>query len=172
MAAANHRIDLDQLGLSPGQGTRLERDVDPGELELGGSPYAFAEGGVHARVDLSRTSTGYAMRLRFAGALAGPCVRCLEPAVLAIEIDVREVDQPASHDEELLSPYVSEGVLDLTAWAHDAVVLALPDKILCSADCAGLCPECGRDLNVEPHQHAAEIVDPRWAALAELRDRL
>jgi uncharacterized protein len=48
----------------------------------------------------------------------------------------------------------------------------LPDKILCRIDCAGLCPVCGRDLNLDPHGHDDEELDTRWAALSELRDRL
>jgi uncharacterized protein len=51
-------------------------------------------------------------------------------------------------------------------------VLALPDKILCREDCAGLCPVCGKNLNLEPHGHEGEETDPRWAGLAELRDSL
>ena len=62
--------------------------------------------------------------------------------------------------------------LDLGAWSRDAIALALPDKILCRADCAGLCPVCGKNLNIEPHTHEEEPVDSRWAALEELRDRL
>jgi uncharacterized metal-binding protein YceD (DUF177 family) len=31
---------------------------------------------------------------------------------------------------------------------------------------------CGKDLNAEPHEHADEPADPRWAALGELRDSL
>ena len=68
-----------------------------------------------------------------------------------------------------MSPYVADGRLDLSGWAHDAVVLALPDKILCREDCAGLCPVCGKNLNLEPHEHEGEVGDPRWAALAELK---
>jgi uncharacterized protein len=60
-------------------------------------------------------------------------------------------------------------VLDLSAWARDAIALALPDKILCRADCAGLCPVCGKDLNVEPHAHEEAPADSRWAALEALR---
>jgi uncharacterized protein len=52
------------------------------------------------------------------------------------------------------------------------VVLALPDKILCQPDCAGLCPDCGKNLNREPHGHEGDETDPRWAALAEFRDSL
>ncbi len=49
-------------------------------------------------------------------------------------------------------------------------MLELPDKILCRDDCAGLCPVCGKDLNVEPHVHEEHESDPRWAALQALRD--
>ncbi len=55
--------------------------------------------------------------------------------------------------DELRTPYVVDDKLDLSAWARDALVLALPDKILCRPDCAGLCPVCGKDLNVEWHTH-------------------
>ena len=88
---------------------------------------------------MSRTSTGHALRLRFATELTGPCVRCLEPAVTELRIDAREVDQPPTRDEELRSPYVSDGELDVGRWANDAVVLALPEQPLCRPDCAGLC---------------------------------
>ena len=63
-----------------------------------------------------------------------------------------------------------EGRLDVSGWARDAVALALPDKILCRPDCAGLCPECGKNLNDEPHTHEETETDPRWAALEALRD--
>jgi len=65
-------------------------------------------------------------------------------------------------------PFMADGLAPLA----DLVFLALPDKILCRPDCAGLCPECGRDLNLEPHVHEGEEVDPRWAALQQLRHDL
>ena len=66
--------------------------------------------------------------------------------------------------------YLTDDRLDLSAWARDAIALALPDQILCRDDCAGLCPECGKDLNAEPHEHVEERTDPRWAALESLRE--
>ncbi|MCD6015823.1 MAG: hypothetical protein K0R88_1907 [Solirubrobacterales bacterium] len=173
MAAAQyHTIDLARLGLSRGQGTRLELRVDPGALELAGGDYRFGEGAVETRIDVSRTAAGYALRLRFGGPVAGACMRCLEPARVEVEVDAREVDQPVSRDEELLSPYVSDGVLDLTAWAHDALALALPAQILCRPDCAGLCPVCGEALNeIDAASHRHEPTpDPRLAKLRELLD--
>ncbi len=54
----------------------------------------------------------------------------------------------------------------------DALILALPDKILCRPGCAGLCSVCGKDLNRDPHAHGEEEPDPRWGALEGLKDRL
>mgnify|MGYP001079771726 CR=1 FL=1 len=173
MGANDHttRIDLARLSLRPGQGRRLELDVKPGALALAGTDYAAAEDTVAARLEISRTAAGYALHLTFATELTGPCMRCLEEASLRVEVDAREVDQPSSRDEELLSPYVTEDELEVDRWAHDALALALPTQILCRPDCAGLCPVCGESLNdAEPgaHDHPKEP-DPRWAKLRELK---
>lgn len=171
MAAQYHTLDLDRLALVSGQGRRLDLDLDPGPVEFGGITYAVEGARVAARVDVSRTVAGYAFRLRYEGDVAGTCVRCLGDATVAVRVDAREVDQPASTDEELRSPYVSEGELDVGAWAHDALALALPQRFLCRPDCAGLCPVCGVSLNdVDPatHRHEPEP-DPRWAKLRELQ---
>ena len=88
-----------------------------------------------------------------------------------LEVDAREVSQPGGGDE-LESPYVVDGVLDLRAWARDALALALPNQILCRPDCAGLCAICGADLNEAGPEHGHERApDPRWAKLEELEVR-
>jgi uncharacterized protein len=96
-------------------------------------------------------------------------MRCLEPAAPVFSVDAREVSQPGAGDE-LSSPYIVAGVLDLHAWARDALALALPATVLCRADCAGLCGVCGADLNEAGPDHVHESEpDPRWAKLSELR---
>jgi uncharacterized protein len=96
-------------------------------------------------------------------------MRCLAPAVPVFEVDAREVSLPGEGDE-LESPYVENGLLDLHAWARDALALAVPTQLLCRADCAGLCPVCGLDLHLAGPEHAHEREpDSRWAKLAELR---
>ena len=93
------------------------------------------------------------------------------PGTNLLEIDAREVDQPPSRDEELRSPYVSEGNLEVDRWANDALVLALPAKPLCRPDCAGLCAVCGESLNdsaPEAHKHNTGG-DPRMAKLRDLK---
>ncbi len=159
------------MALSAGEGRRLEPEVAVDDLVLGGQRYGPRGGAVATRLEISRTAAGYALRLAFAAEVEGPCMRCLDQARVAVEVDAREVDQPSSADEELRSPYVGDEQLDLSAWAHDALSLALPAQLLCRPDCRGLCPVCGASLNdADPAEHAHEApADPRWAKLRELR---
>jgi uncharacterized protein len=171
MAAHTDTFDLGRLRLSSGEGRRLTLGVRFGDFDFGGERYAVEPQFVDATLDVSRmTGGGYALRLRFDAGLSGPCMRCLEAAAPVTGVDVREVHQPGG-GEELTSPYISEGdELDLAAWARDAYALALPVQVLCTPECAGLCPECGTNLNAAgPQHHHDRAPDPRWAKLRELR---
>ncbi len=170
MAQRTDLFDLAALRLTSGEGRRFELDVPLAPLSFGGQRYDAEPALVPARLEVSRmTGNGYALRLRFAAQLNGPCMRCLAVAAPEVTVDAREVFQPGEV-EELASPYVENEVLDLGAWARDALVLALPAQVLCRPDCAGLCPVCGVDLNAAgpEHTHEAEP-DPRWAKLRELK---
>ncbi len=171
MYAEGGIVDLERLALSSGQARPLDLEVDLDPIELGGETYAPAGGGSEARLDVSRTTTGYALRLRFSSELTGPCVRCLEEAATDVEIDAREVDQASAEDEELRSPYVSDGNLDVGRWANDALVLAFPSQPICRDDCAGLCSVCGEPLNdADPEAHKHDTGgDPRMARLRDLK---
>lgn len=169
MALRTDTFDLGGLRLSSGEGRRLELGVAIPPFELAGERYAVEPALVPLELDISRTTGGgYAMRLHFGARLAGPCMRCLAPAAPEFEVEAREVSVPGEGDE-LESPYLQQGVLDLQSWAHDALALTLPAQLLCRPDCAGLCPVCGADLNLAGPEHAHEREpDPRWAKLSEL----
>jgi uncharacterized protein len=164
-------IELSRLSLAHGEGKRIELPVELDPFELGGQPYLANPRSPTVRLEISRPSGGFAFRIAFEAHLEGPCMRCLEPAALDLEVEVREVDQAATDDEELRSPYVSDDELDIGRWAHDATLLALPTRLLCRPDCAGLCPICGESLNdADPADHDHEPApDPRWAALKDLK---
>jgi uncharacterized protein len=182
MALETHDFDLAGLRLSPGEGRRLALRVPIDPLELGGERYTAQPIDADARsvpvelrsvpVELSvsrMTGGGYALRLRFSAAVVGPCMRCLNRADPRVEVEAREVDVPGA-GEELDSPYVHAETLDLAGWARDAFALAMPAKILCHEDCAGLCPICAADLNeTGPEHHHESAPDPRWSKLRELR---
>jgi uncharacterized protein len=165
-------FDLRKLKLRSGDQLADETDVELEPLELGRQRYAPVPATVPARLAVTRASTGTIFELRFRARLHGPCYRCLGDAVLELPMHVREYEATNAETEELRTPYLEDDKLDLSAWARDAVALALPDQILCRDDCAGLCAACGKDLNAEPHTHDEAQSDSRWAALAELRDRL
>ena len=170
MPARTDSFDLGRLGLTAGQGRRLDLEVPIDPLSFGGQQYGVVPARATVRLDVSRTvGGGWALRLRFEVDLAGPCMRCLVEAAQATGVDAHEVHQ-APDDEDLSSPYVSDQVLDLRGWARDALALAVPTQVLCRADCAGLCPVCGVDLNAVEGEHAHEAEpDPRWAALRGLK---
>jgi uncharacterized protein len=170
MASRSDSFDLGRLRLASGEGRRLKLEVTLDPLQFGGETYAAVPAVADAILDVSRTThNGYALRLRFGARLDGPCMRCLQPAGPAVAVDAREIDQPGDV-EELRSPYVKDDVLDVHAWARDALALALPVQLLCRPDCAGLCPVCGEDLNDAGPDHAHERApDPRWAKLGEIR---
>ena len=154
----------DELDLEPDairEGTRFREDLEADSLDL----YTLVQ-----ELEVSRMlGGGYAMRLRFAAALAGPCMRCLADARPTVEVEAREVDRPGE-GEDLDSPYVSDQRLDLAAWTRDAFALAAPVKVLCRDDCAGLCPECAADLNkVGPGHRHERAPGSRWAKLRELK---
>jgi uncharacterized protein len=167
MAGSTDIFDLGRLSLASGEGRRLGLEVAFEPLELGGQRYDVVDGHAPVVLDISHTTSGWSLRLRFDARLEGPCMRCLEPAKRTMHIDDREIDQPGG-GEDLRSPYVDGDELDLRAWANDALTLDLDWQILCRDDCAGLCPECGENLNARPHEHEAPV-DPRWAKLSELK---
>ena len=169
MSQRTEVFNLGRLRLTSGEGKRLDLEVPVDGFDFGGQSYSVPGGTVSARVDVSRTTSGYSLRLRFEAALIGPCMRCLDEAGHAIEVDAREVDQPGG-GEELSSPYLEEGELDVRAWARDALALALPTQIVCREECLGLCAVCGENLNEAGPGHVHEKEpDPRWAALRELK---
>jgi uncharacterized protein len=166
-------FNLRQAKLRPGEEFRDEIELELEPFELGGERYLPVPDRVPAELAITKATTGTVFDLRFTTRLHGPCYRCLEDAVLEVPIVAREY-QATNPDgsDELRTPYLVEDNLDLAAWGRDAVALALPDKILCRGECAGLCPVCGKDLNKEPHTHEEVATDTRWAALERLREKL
>jgi len=95
----------------------------------------------------------------------GTCRRCLEPAYGVVEDEVCEL---CCEDGDVETTYPLRGdLLDLAPVVRDACILDLPLAPLCRADCAGLCPECGVNRNLEQCSCDAPI-DIRWAALGAL----
>ena len=170
MSTRTDTFDLAGLRMTSGEGRKLELAIAIDPFQLGSETYDVEPELIPVQLQVSRTTAnGYALRLRFSASLNGPCMRCLEPAYASFDVDAREISQPGA-GEELDSPYVEDGTLNLAAWGRDALALTLPAALLCQADCAGLCPVCGENLNTAgPEHHHEAAPDPRWAKLSELK---
>lgn len=102
--------------------------------------------------------------------LEGECSRCLTRLEDELDVDLQELfvyeDQSVTDDDEDLARMQGE-LLDLEPTLRDAVVLDLPFTPLCREDCAGLCPDCGVNLNDEPDHTHGPSTDARWGALSD-----
>ena len=110
------------------------------------------------------------------------CDRCLAPVAQAVKIDFKadlatRDAPPESHEATGLqdvdmdfSLYEGEAI-NLDEIVREQILLALPARHLCSDDCKGLCPTCGANRNEQACDCTTEEIDPRWSALAELKDR-
>ena len=107
------------------------------------------------------------------------CTRCLTPvrreldAVFQIDFVGREF-LPESKETHLESNDLDTDILegdeiDLTEIAREQILLNLPETTLCREECKGICPTCGKDLNEGDCRCGEDEIDPRWAALKNLK---
>jgi uncharacterized protein len=151
-----------------------ELDVSEHEFELSDPP----------RITGHIKQSGMDMRVtgELNAALTVPCDRCLQDVpfmvaesfklvYLPVEAEHARKGETELHDKDLEFSYYENDELDIDQLIRDQLELALPVRMLCREDCRGLCPQCGADLNVETCQCPAPV-DPRWQALAELKNKL
>ncbi|WP_454295416.1 YceD family protein [Salana multivorans] len=132
--------------------------------------------GAEIAVDLRLESVveGVLATAQVTAPLVGECVRCLATIEDETDVEVTElfaypgaiqVDPEDTEAEEIAE--LHEDAVDLEQAIRDAIVLDLPFQPRCRPDCAGLCPQCGTDLNAAGPEHSHDVVDARWAALVE-----
>jgi uncharacterized protein len=125
-------------------------------------------------VEIESVVEGLLVTGKVGATLVVRCVRCLREFDQDLEVEVRELfTLRPREDEDEGYAVLPDDRLPLDTMARDALVLGFPAFPLHSPDCAGLCPVCGADRNTTDCGHAGtEDLDPRWARLAGLRDRL
>ena len=171
-AANPWKIDLRELGRRAGSLQEIQRSAPaPADwrIELIGVPER-AE--VELRLRLESVMEGVLVTGEFDVPVEGSCARCLEPIEDTLHLDVQELyayagstTEETSEEDEVRR--VDGDFLDLEPLVRDAVVLSLPLAPVCTEDCTGLCVDCGQRLDDLPADHHHEIVDTRWAGLAD-----
>ena len=107
------------------------------------------------------------------------CDRCLKPVDLPVSAEFAleyitgadyESRSTAALSEEELSVSVFDGEsIDVDEIVKEQILLAVPARTLCREDCEGMCPDCGIDLNIGECGCTTNEIDPRWAALKDLK---
>ena len=155
---------------------RVELDDDD-DLELKDGEATLA-GPVSGQVRLHRTNQGVFVDGKVHVPVQLECTRCLKTMTTDLDFPLREqfyptvdvttgVPLPAPNDE-LAFPIDHNHLLDLREAIRQNLVVALPMTALCKEDCAGLCAQCGKDLNDGSCDCQPETTDARFAALREL----
>jgi uncharacterized protein len=158
------RINAAELLRHPGATRRLEATLSPAEL---GVDDPRVTGDIVVGLDATSSVDGVVVHGTVSTPWRGQCRRCL----IDVEgVSVSEIDelfqQHPQHDEAV---EIVGDQIDLTPILREYVLLDLPDAPLCREACAGICPQCGADRNVNPCDCGTSEVDPRWSALSELR---
>lgn len=147
----------------------LHCEMDFSGLELGGVKPFCAPVQVRAQLKGSPGSVELSGVARYA--LTMPCDRCCKTVTQQREtgffhVLVKELSDQENDDGEFV--LVPDEKLDLTDLLTEDVLLDMPSKFLCSPDCKGLCPICGKDRNQGDCGCRADETDPRLAALKAL----
>ena len=124
-----------------------------------------------------RTGQGILIRGVLDTAIDATCSRCLSSFSWPLTLDIEEEYFPTTDvisgaplplpEEPGCFTIDEHYVLDLTEAIHQHLLLAIPMKQLCREDCAGLCPNCGHNLNQGPCDCLPQGVDPRWSKLSK-----
>lgn len=166
------KVDLRELGRRAGSMRDWDTTVPASDrwgIEMIGVPEGAP---VELHLRLESVMEGVLVSGEVDAPVTGQCARCLEPVEDTLHLDVQELYAYAGSTTEATSEEdevrrIDGEHLDLAPLVRDAVVLALPLSPTCTPDCSGLCVDCGQRLDDLPADHTHEVLDPRWAGLAD-----
>jgi uncharacterized protein len=169
------RFNVSQLLKAPIGTTRhytLDEDIGEidGELSIRGS----LSGPVH----MLRTAEGVLVTGKLSTQVELECVRCLDRFNSPLQLEIEEEFRPSVDvlsgaslprpDRQIDTTIDAHHVLDLSELVRQGIFLVLPMSPLCRDGCAGLCGQCGQNLNQDPGHRHEVAGDPRLEVLREL----
>ncbi len=158
------RVNALELLRTPGTQRVVDVELEAGDLGIEDSRIT---GPTRVHVIATSSIDGIVVQGLIEAPWQTPCRRCLTEANGVISVDVDEMYQRDVTDDQA---FEFEGdQIDLAPAVREYVMIELPIGPLCRPDCAGICPTCGNDRNLEPCTCDNTVADHRWAALDELR---
>lgn len=179
------QYNVAQLLLAP-TGTTRHYDVDEPAREvqtlLDGDGVVVRHA-LQGAITLMHTTDGILVLGTLTTALELACDRCLEPFEVPVHVELEETFRPSIdiktgaalpsvQGEEVATLIDKKHILDLSEVVRQDILLAAPMHPVCRPDCAGLCPQCGQNLNEGQCDCDVEAIDPRWSKLKLLLDQM
>jgi len=107
------------------------------------------------------------------------CVRCLKefpyPLSTTFELTLQPLKEAPSEEEtelgseEMELNFFEGGEIHLSEIACEQIFLEIPYQPLCQEGCKGLCPMCGKDLNLSACECVKEELTSGFSALKKLK---
>lgn len=163
-------LDLKRIFLNEGESLSFSCEIDLSKLEFDGY-YPFEKPvEVFVSVQNSAGVVTFDANVRFD--YFHPCDRCMVDVIRNFEYSFRHVLVTKEDDDSDDNDYIvlHDYILDLDELIKSDLLLQLPSKILCCEDCRGLCPKCGKNLNVDTCSCVIHEGDPRLQVLKDLID--
>jgi uncharacterized protein len=165
----------------PEWGLDVDVEVNAREIDLSDAG-AELEGDLQLRGKVLKAGDEMVLSGKLRAVFNLVCSRCLKDFVQPLEFDVSAtyiqtpetrtgVRVEADLDEDARIAFVDDEI-DLVSGVREDLVLNIPVKPLCKQDCRGLCAQCGTDLNEGQCSCRQETVDPRLAALRDIRTEM
>jgi uncharacterized protein len=159
-------------------GRKLQHSYQPGELALE-DERVRASSAIEFTGNARRSNRNVVIDGTVSGQVEVDCDRCLKKVELPIatsfnvEFDPQPEGVTGGHElqnEDLNISFYRGDAIDLDQLVAEQLLLAVPARVLCTEECKGLCPICGADKNlIQDCGCERDEVDPRWAALKDLK---
>lgn len=162
-------LDLSEILKNDKEVMSLNFDIDLSSLEFMGENFIFQKP-LNLKGTLTNNTKNLELNAEVNGEMQVHCARCAKPFITKVSFPVSEIllreDREISEDSDVV--VFSGYEVDLTDIVADSFFMNVSGQYLCKEDCKGLCAVCGCDLNESTCDCESEVIDPRWAKLAEL----
>ena len=168
-------IELQSLA---GGSKTVDIEIPAGEIDLGADGASLSRD-IRLHADVRSSSGISAVEGSIKTSVDIACTRCLERITVPLNFDfVSRFVAPESfgtlgehelHGEDLDYDAIEGEQIDLTSVVREQLLLNLPQQVLCRQECRGLCQKCGANRNLIDCKCENDELDPRWAALKNLK---
>jgi uncharacterized protein len=169
-------IDIDKL---PKEGLRISKEFEFFSVDLVDEDAVFLDP-VRAELNIKRIGEEIFVKGKLTTRLSFVCSRCLAPFEYPVDSKFDLVFLPEElnivkdqlEEEDISKFFYSSCKLDIEQLVLEQLNLAFPAKPLCSENCQGLCPVCGRVIHNGECACVTKSSDPRLDKLKTfLRDK-